>query len=110
MRPIVKVVETIECDCKCGSWLQHWKNINPPLNHIGYSTIYCSAYNCILGGLPIATSVRFNNSDDVYIIPFCEAHSKSEVEILLYDSPKIANVNYRDVCDFKWSQEHSKTT
>jgi len=71
---------TLQKQCKCGSWLQHWKNYS------GRAAKVCQAKSCIETDL-VGTHVQkdTDNDDSWYIIPLCHSHSRalSPVELVM---------------------------
>ena len=85
---------TSDTTCKCGSWLQHWKNYS------GQSLpVHCSEIRCTsrpeLGAHVQKVSLYDNNW---YIIPLCSSHNKSTGELEIMDSVKLVSANKRETC------------
>ena len=90
-------VENIDCTkdntCKCGSWLQHWKNYSDD------SASHCSASGC---ENPMEVGVNVQKADshdrDWYIVPFCEAHSHTTYHVDLVFTTKLVPANTSETC------------
>ena len=63
---------TLHKTCKCGSWLQHWKNFS------GRTAKVCQAKSCIGTDLVGAHVQKDVDSDDTwYIVPLCHSHNRT---------------------------------
>lgn len=86
---------TTDRSCKCGSWIQHWKNFS------GQSATICRAKGCSNQN-PLGAHVKKNSEDNKeYIVPFCSAHNSQTtptwIELVL--GTKLAPANKNDTCD-----------
>ncbi|MFB3851757.1 MAG: hypothetical protein ACE14Q_07535 [Acidobacteriota bacterium] len=82
--------------CRCGNWLNHWKNFSG--QKIPY---YCPVIGCGKSKLS-ATFVQIVSGVDSgwYVVPLCEEHSKTENEILeIDDYCKIVTANVNMTCE-----------
>ncbi len=81
--------------CKCGSWLDHWKNFSKrPVRK------YCPVKNCLDKNL-YGALVQKADADDInwYIIPLCSAHGKSSRKSLeIFDALKLIPANIKETC------------
>ncbi len=86
---------TSQRTCKCGSWLQHWKNYsgqNLPT--------YCPEKSCI-NKPEVGAHVQKDSSTDRswYIVPLCTKHNAATGKSLdLVDSIKLASANVEATC------------
>jgi len=86
---------TSDTTCKCGSWLQHWKNFS------GQSSItYCSEKTCTKKDL-VGAHVKkaIGNDNKWYIVPLCSTHNKSTGELEILDTIKLAIANKSETCE-----------
>lgn len=81
--------------CKCGSWLQHWKNFS------GQSLpYYCPVMGCTRRP-EIGAHVQKDNSSDTkwYIVPFCYVHNAQTYGSLeINDDIKLVSANVSETC------------
>jgi hypothetical protein len=86
---------TSQRTCKCGSWLDHWKNYS------GQSLpTYCPEKSCI-GKPEVGAHVQKDSSTDRswYILPLCSKHNAETGKSLeLVDSIKLASANVAATC------------
>jgi hypothetical protein len=85
---------TSELDCKCGSWLEHWRKFSG-------STLpaWCSEKNCT-NKPTVGAHVQMDGAMDRnwYIVPLCDAHNKRTETLELIISPAFALANVRGTC------------
>jgi len=81
--------------CKCGSWLNHWKNFN------GQSLPnYCPEVKCTKKP-EVGAHVQKDSATDSnwYIIPLCQTHNAKTGESLeISDSIKLVSANVSETC------------
>jgi len=81
---------TLQNKCKCGSWLQHWKNFS------GRAAKVCQAKSCIGTDL-VGTHVQkeVDNDEAWYIVPLCHSHNRAlgSVELVIGAMLVAANKN-----------------
>jgi hypothetical protein len=86
---------TSQSICKCGSWLDHWKNYS------GQSLpTYCPEKSCT-NKPDVGAHVQKDSSTDRswYIVPLCKRHNSLTGESLeLVDSIKLASANVSATC------------
>ena len=79
--------------CKCGSWLQHWKNYSDE------SVSHCSASGC---ENPVEVGVHVQKADshdkNWYVVPFCSTHGHSTYHVDLVFSTKLVPANQSETC------------
>lgn len=81
--------------CKCGSWLNHWKN---------YSGLtvptYCPVQSCLEKELVGAHVQKDGFSDNNwYIFPLCKTHNAATGKSLeVSDTYKLVSANVRETC------------
>lgn len=82
--------------CKCGSWINHWKKYNG-----GQSVpTYCPETSCLEKELIGAHVQKANSTDkDWYIVPLCQKHNKSKEDLVITDSVNLAPANKSKTCD-----------
>ena len=81
--------------CKCGSWLEHWKNYSKQ-----DLPKYCSEKTCT-GKPEVGAHVQKDNSTDEswYIVPFCYTHNAKTGESLeIVESVKLVSANVNETC------------
>ena len=81
MTTVKNATDTSDKSCKCGTWLDHWKNFSDkslPLS--------CRELSCPENKL-VGAHVRKVNSTDtaVYIIPLCQSHNQMESSFNVMD-------------------------
>jgi len=80
--------------CKCGSWLQHWENFSDQ------TITYCCANFCIEKELVGAHVQKANSTDKKwYIIPLCQSHSRSIVDLEISDVFELVLANKKELCE-----------
>jgi hypothetical protein len=87
---------TSQSDCKCGSWLKHWKNFSrqalPPL---------CPELSC--SGQPeVGAHIQKDSSYDKnwYIVPLCNKHNGKRGESIdILSSTALVSANVSETCD-----------
>jgi hypothetical protein len=81
--------------CKCGSWLQHWKNFS------GQRVNHCVVNGCInpatVGGHVQKADYRDNNW---YIIPICAACNQRRGDIDIFDGTALVSANRGGTCGY----------
>ena len=86
---------TSQRTCKCGSWLDHWKNYS------GRSLpTYCPEKTCT-NKPEVGAHVQKDSSTDRswYIVPLCRTHNAETGKSLeLVDSIKLASANVAATC------------
>ena len=80
--------------CKCGSWLDHWKNFS------GQSMpTYCVEEKCLKSPEVGAHVRKAESSDkDWYIVPFCKDHNKSTDALEIPNSAKLVSADVSQTC------------
>ncbi len=84
---------TKDSTCKCGSWLQHWKNYG------GDKVSHCSASGCE-NSVELGAHVQKADSHDWswYIVPFCETHNHATYHVDLVFDTKMVSANVEETC------------
>jgi len=91
---ITNINGTSDTTCKCGSWLNHWKNFS------GQEVTHCCEITCTKRDLVGAHAQRANPNDKKwYIIPLCSAHNQSTEDIEILDSYKLVSANKKETCE-----------
>jgi hypothetical protein len=87
---------TSQTTCKCGSWLQHWKNFSKvPLG----ST--CYELSCT-GKPELGAHVQKDTSSDMnwYIVPLCTYHNNLKGQAIdLKSSAVLVSANKKETCE-----------
>ena len=83
---------TSDNDCKCGSWIQHWKNYS------GIPALYCSEKSCLETDL-VGAHVQQMSTNDWYIIPLCQKHNKAKEDLEIVDSTVFVSANRNRTCE-----------
>jgi len=96
---VINVNGTSDNKCKCGSWLNHWKNFS------GQSLPgYCTVKKC-LQGMDVGAHVQKDSYPDKgwYIIPLCDVHNKEKGQSLnILDSTTLVSANVSQTCGKSW--------
>jgi len=85
---------TSDKNCKCGSWLDHWKKYGRQ------TTSYCSEVQCTKGP-EVGAHVQKDSSTDTswYIVPLCTSHNRETGRSLtLIDSVILVSANVSRTC------------
>lgn len=86
----------LDTTCRCGSWLNHWKNFSgqavPPL---------CTVSGCKNKDLVGAHVQKGNGSMDHkwYIYPLCGDHNNYEGELEVSNIYKLVSANNKETCE-----------
>jgi len=94
MQEIHNVNGTSGKTCKCGSWLDHWKNYS------GESApIYCPVAECVEEEL-VGAHVQKNSLADEswYIVPLCRTHNAAKGKSLTIAEYKLVTANVSLTC------------
>ncbi len=84
---------TSDTTCKCGSWLQHWKNFTIQ------TATYCSITSCINTDLLGAHVQKANSIDNNwYIVPLCRSHNNS-TGVFEVGATALVSANKSETCD-----------
>lgn len=86
---------TSQNTCKCGSWLDHWKNFSGQT-----LPSYCPEERC-LGKPEVGAHVQKDNSSDAswYIIPLCKScNAKTGQTLTISDSMTLVSANVSRTC------------
>ena len=81
--------------CKCGSWLKHWKNFNG-----GNQSNSCAAFNCY-NEQKVGAHIQKEKSScrAWYIIPLCAKHNAQKGKsITIYSFTKLVSANVNKTC------------
>jgi hypothetical protein len=79
--------------CKCGTWLQHWRNYS------GQTATICRALGCSrsdIVGAHVQKDVAYDSN--WYIVPLCNLHNQSKVSIELVANTKLVSANISTTC------------
>ncbi len=87
---------TSDTTCRCGSWLNHWKNFSRQA-----LPSYCPAANCLNKDLLGAHVQKGGASLDQkwYIYPLCGAHNKHTGELEVSDAYSLVSANKKETCE-----------
>jgi hypothetical protein len=92
---VVNINGTSAKPCKCGSWLDHWKNAS------GRSLAkYCPEANCIETP-EVGAHVQKDSSTDRnwYIVPLCRTHNaETGHSLVISDSTRLVSVDANESC------------
>lgn len=86
---------TSASNCKCGSWLEHWKKFSGQS-----SPAYCSEKACTKKP-DVGAHVQKDNSTDKgwYIVPLCAGHNQQTGKSLdLMESVTLVTANVSQTC------------
>ena len=85
---------TSQNTCKCGSWLQHWKNFS------GQTANTCRASGCSKSakvGAHVQKDVSYDSK--WYIVPFCYTHNSESGSVELVSGTNLVSANKSETCD-----------
>lgn len=88
---------TSQNTCKCGSWLEHWKNFS------GQSYTYCPVEGC-LKKIEVGAHVQKDSTTDRkwYIVPFCKTHNaETGGSLEISDNITLVSANVSETCGEK---------
>lgn len=80
--------------CKCGSWLQHWKNFGSSM------TDDCVANGCS-NKAEVGGHVKMGNPSSMgwYIVPLCKScNGKLGQELYIADNTELVSANISETC------------
>lgn len=80
--------------CKCGSWIQHWRNFS------GQQATICRASGCSrkdLTGSHVQKDVYYDNG--WYIVPFCNGHNHASGSVELVAGTVLVSANKKLTCE-----------
>jgi hypothetical protein len=94
MPKVTIINRTSDTNCKCGNWLQHWKNFSSQM------VTYCCVITCIKKDLVGAHVQKADSTDkNWYIIPLCQTHNQSTGELYISDIYKLVSANKKQTCE-----------
>lgn len=94
MASVKNINGTSNNNCKCGSWLKHWKIFS------GRTANYCSEKSCLQKTDLVGAHVQKTTSDtNWYIIPLCKTHNAATGELNVADSTAFVSANKNITCD-----------
>lgn len=95
MPKVININGTSDTTCKCGSWLEHWKNFSR--QSLPY---HCCEKYCINTNL-VGAHVQISGSDDNswYIVPLCYTHNSSTKELKIVESVMLVPANKSLTCE-----------
>lgn len=87
---------TSDTTCRCGSWLNHWKNFSSQP-----TPTFCLVKNCTKRDLVGAHVQKGGESTDQnwYICPLCGEHNQHKGELELSDIYKLVSANKKETCE-----------
>jgi len=85
---------TSQNNCKCGSWLDHWKNFSGQ-----QIPKFCSEKNCTEKQI-LGAHVQKDSSTDRswYIVPLCNGHNGKAASLEISDSVALVSANVSETC------------
>lgn len=86
---------TSDLKCKCGSWLDHWKNFSKS------SAASCTAIGCMktdLVGAHVQKDSAYDNS--WYIVPLCNHHNQATATLTISDATILVSANRGSTCGY----------
>ncbi|AEW85175.1 hypothetical protein B0A78_12095 [Flavobacterium columnare NBRC 100251 = ATCC 23463] len=95
MTKVKNINGTSDNNCKCGSWLQHWKKYSKQ------DVDSCSEKSCSEKKDLVGAHVQKSDSSDMswYIIPLCKTHNKSTDDLEITTSRKLVSANKKETCE-----------
>lgn len=91
---VININGTRENTCKCGSWLDHWKNYSRQS-----LPSYCPEAEC-REKPEVGAHVQKNGSTDKswYIVPLCKTHNGETGKSLEVGSVELVSANVNETC------------
>ena len=92
---VTNINGTSQATCKCGSWLEHWKNFSGQV-----LSKWCSEKKCTKPP-ELGAHVRKGDSADRgwYIVPLCDKHDAQTGKSLdLVDGVRLVSANVKKTC------------
>lgn len=85
---------TSERDCKCGSWLEHWKKFSRAA-----LPSWCCEKSCI-SKPTLGAHVQKDDPSDRgwYIVPLCDEHNKQRTSLELSEAAILVSANVGHTC------------
>jgi hypothetical protein len=85
---------TSDNNCKCGSWLDHWKKFSGTT-----LSSYCSEKLCTQKP-EVGAHVQKDSATDSawYIVPLCKSHNREGGSLELVSSVKLVSANVKGTC------------
>lgn len=95
MAIITNINGTSVKNCKCGTWLNHWKNFSRQK-----APFQCPVFGCLNKEL-VGAHVQKGNSTDRkwYIVPLCQEHNQSNKDLFISDQVELVSADKRLTCD-----------
>jgi hypothetical protein len=82
-----------ENKCKCGSWLQHWRNFS------GQTVTTCRVSRCSRTDILGAHVQKAIDYDNIwYIVPLCNLHNNSTGSVELVEGTTLVSANVSQTC------------
>ena len=95
MVKITNINGTSDTACKCGSWLNHWKNFSGQI-----IPTFCPIYLCYNKELVGAHVQKANSTDNNwYIVPLCNEHNRSKSDLEISTDIKLVSANKKETCE-----------
>lgn len=92
---VTNINGTTDNKCKCGSWLDHWKNFSGQQLPLKCPVYFCD--NTPTDGGHVQRESYLDRS--WYIIPLCKAHNGMKGETLaIYDNVTLVSANVSETC------------
>ena len=85
---------TVTRSCKCGSWIEHWRNFS------NQTATICRAKGCSRKDIVGAHAKKCYSTDEKeYIVPFCNFHNQQADCIELVDGTILTPANKNNTCN-----------
>ncbi len=95
MPTITNINGTTDTTCKCGSWLQHWKNFS-----VQSLPRYCPVEGCYQKDLVGAhVQLAYSIVRRWFIIPLCSLHNASKKDLDVSDTVQLVSANKSETCE-----------
>lgn len=84
---------TSEHECRCGSWLEHWKRVS------GEESGPCRVYGCSQPAV-VGAHVLKEHDRNWYIVPMCTQHNAAKGgSLLIPDETTLVLANVNETCE-----------
>jgi hypothetical protein len=90
---VKNAIGTAEKTCRCGPWLQHFKNF------AGWLPSMCAEKKCMGTELFGAHVRKVGGDGKTFIVPLCRAHNATTGEIEIGDFYLIVSANKAETCE-----------
>jgi hypothetical protein len=95
MPRITNINGTSDTTCKCGSWINHWKNFSRQK-----LPTFCPVYGCYQKDLVGAhVQKAYAVEPKWYIIPLCSRHNEIKTDLDVVDTVAFVSAKKNETCE-----------